>query len=1152
MSSRLAALCSRALSLITLCMLGSSLAPRFAHAAWATDGGAVVTANLAQNQPVLAPDAIGGVFFGWVDARSGFNTDIRAVRWNATGSPVAGWTAGGDNVTAVTCQKADPAATSDGAGGALFAWGDNRCTGFQNVYVRRVAAAGVAAAAWPANGVPMAPTTTNQLTPSITSDGAGGAFVAWQDFRGVDADIYLQHVTSAGAIAAGWPAGGFAVAAVSGVQTAPVVSGDGTGGVFVVWQDRRSGNDDIYAQHVTAAGALASGWIANGLVVCNASGDQRAPSLDIDGSNGFVVAWQDQRAGNWDVYATRVQGDGTIVLGWSANGNALSIASGDQTAVKIVRDGFGGLLAAWQDKRGLTHEIAATRFMGGGTLAAGFTAQGDLLTAAADEQTAPVIASDGASGAYLAWLDRRAGNVDIYASRVAFDGSTPAGWTSGGTLLCGATGDQSGVQLAAAAGGGAFVIWTDPRNVSTSPDLYAHHLLPGGPEQVRPTGLSATHHDGQTYLIWTAPPGTGWTHRIYARSTPIALDSDLDTATLLGSVGDSSATDKRLSAMLNTLCTFRTDSSAAALPGDRGLFVVTPTTDRTLYYAVTSQLQGSSEDRHVFVGSNSLASAVSEFVGSPRPVYQRTVTLVPYTADIYTLWAWTQDTPLVPAIANRPSQPFDCSVSHGASRGVAFMRAHALGGNITQMFAASGNTAEWVLAVEDYTLNNELQTFWYGHHANYDITSNSNLPPLAGPIVDFTNRRILHTLRWFRRTFDFDTTRTYAFGFSLGGTYSLQLAYTHPELFAAVMGSTGKVDYSFQTDPNPNVAYNPGGQYRVSTSRLWGTPAGNLSAVNGQPVYDELNDGVLAARTEGPGSAFHVNFSGKRDETVGWAEKIGFYQSMEAHRTGGVEFWDNRDHSGFVFPGGMAPMLDLRYLYRFRSDLSWPAFAHCSADNDPGNGVGTVGDTLGTLNGYMDWDPALSDSAANWSVTLKTRALSTLWGPLAAPESLTVDVTPRRVQRFKPANGTVISWSATRLSDNALVQSGTVTVDAFGLVTVPGVKTYRTGTRLNLGAPNPLLDATPPHPRPTTLAFGASANPVRGRTSLAMTWPGRDRAHLALYDTNGRLMRTVLDGDMLTGSWQTTIDLSDLAPGVYLMRAEQGGARVSRRVVVLR
>jgi len=315
-------------------------------------------------------------------------------------------------------------------------------------------------------------------------------------------------------------------------------------------------------------------------------------------------------------------------------------------------------------------------------------------------------------------------------------------------------------------------------------------------------------------------------------------------------------------------------------------------------------------------------------------------------------------------------------------------------------------------------------------------------------------------------------------------------------------------------------------------------------------MYTLMKDDSLASLTEAPGAVFSANFSGRHDETVGWKEKLGYFELMRVHRQGHMEYWDNRDHGGIQFPGGMAPNLDLRYLYRFRSNLSWPAFSNCSADNVVGDGTAASGDSLGTINGYMEWDPALSDTTNGWGVTLSTRGLATLWGPLPAPDSLTVDVTPRRLQLFHPASGAHIDWTAKRLADGAIVQTGSVNVDALGLVTIPQVKVYHSGTRLTLGAPTTGLGV--PGAGTARLAFAAFTNPVRGRARFEVDWPANGRAVVDLYDVRGRRVRTLLDESVATGARRVDADLSGVAPGVYFVRAAFGGQSVVRRCVLLR
>jgi hypothetical protein len=154
---------------------------------------------------------------------------------------------------------------------------------------------------------------------------------------------------------AAWPHDPFAnvrVAPTSGTQYPGAVVPDGAGGAIIVWNDQRSGALDIYAQHFTALGAIAPGWPANGLAVCTAAGDQFWPVAVSDGSGGAILAWGDARlgAGLGDIYAMRVNGNGTLGAGWPANGRSLSggsPAGKDEIFPVIVSDGAGGAIVTW-------------------------------------------------------------------------------------------------------------------------------------------------------------------------------------------------------------------------------------------------------------------------------------------------------------------------------------------------------------------------------------------------------------------------------------------------------------------------------------------------------------------------------------------------------------------------------------------------------------------------------------------------------------------------------------------------------------------------------------------------------------------------------------------------------------------------------------
>src|SRR5262245_42245589 len=56
------------------------------------------------------------------------------------------------------------------------------------------------------------------ITPGV-SDGAGGAIIFWIDGRTANYIIYAQRITADGAVAPGWPGGGLAICTASGQRS---------------------------------------------------------------------------------------------------------------------------------------------------------------------------------------------------------------------------------------------------------------------------------------------------------------------------------------------------------------------------------------------------------------------------------------------------------------------------------------------------------------------------------------------------------------------------------------------------------------------------------------------------------------------------------------------------------------------------------------------------------------------------------------------------------------------------------------------------------------------------------------------------------------------------------------------------------------------
>lgn len=103
----------------------------------------------------------------------------------------------------------------------------------------------------------------------------------------------------------------------------------------------------------------------------------------------------------------------------------------------------------------------------------------------------------------------------------------------------------------------------------------------------------------------------------------------------------------------------------------------------------------------------------------------------------------------------------------------------------------------------------------------------------------------------------------------------------------------------------------------------------------------------------------------------------------------------------------------------------------------------------------------------------------------------------------------------------------------------------------------PALTLDSPANTPVSLAFApVSPNPARGRVSLSFALPAAGHAQLAVYDTQGRLARTVVDGPLAAGAHTVGWDLRDdggraLAPGLYLARLATPAGTLVRRLAIV-
>ncbi|MFA4851162.1 MAG: T9SS type A sorting domain-containing protein [Bacteroidales bacterium] len=284
-------------------------------AQWTSGGVAICTAIGDQINPKIETDNQGGAIITWQDKRNGADYDIYAQRVNSSGATQ--WTTNGVSICSVTGTQSNPKIEPDGSGGAIIAWQDKRNGSDYDVYAQRINASGIVQ--WTTNGVSICSATGSQSAIDLATENINGAIITWKDARNgtLNYDIYAQYVNLSGT--AQWVTNGVAISTAISNQIAPNIVGDGIGGSIIVWESDQNSNvnnpnSDTYAQRINASGMIQ--WVTNGVAVATADSNQTSVKHVSDGNGGAIFVWQDKRSGNFDIYAHHLYSDGTASINY--------------------------------------------------------------------------------------------------------------------------------------------------------------------------------------------------------------------------------------------------------------------------------------------------------------------------------------------------------------------------------------------------------------------------------------------------------------------------------------------------------------------------------------------------------------------------------------------------------------------------------------------------------------------------------------------------------------------------------------------------------------------------------------------------------------------------------------------------------------------
>ncbi len=340
----------------------------------------------------------------------------------------------------------------------------------------------VVSAEWSLSSIqnlPLCTAQNEQHFPVLVTDGKDGAIVAWSDARNANRDIFAQRVTDTGT--ALWKPDGIPICDLPSSQSWPLIVSDTKEGAILVWGDTRHGNQDSYAQRIDADGNTL--WRSKGIPVCTHPTLQDDVNAIADGKGGVIVVWEDWRNGNQDIYAQRIDSTGKPL--WKTDGVPVYMGDGDQYDPVLIADGEGGAIVAWWDISTPDWNIFAQHLSAEGTPMWNSSTTVENapvpVCTAVGNQGAPIAISDENGGAFFVWSDYRNDpnfytRAQLYAQHITDQGEVS--WKMDGIPVCDLHVNQQQPDCIPDGSGGFIVAWWDERNIFA--DLYAQRIDASG------------------------------------------------------------------------------------------------------------------------------------------------------------------------------------------------------------------------------------------------------------------------------------------------------------------------------------------------------------------------------------------------------------------------------------------------------------------------------------------------------------------------------------------------------------------------------------------------------------------------------------------------------------------------------------------------
>lgn len=340
-------------------------------------------------------------------------------------------------------------------GTAIFVWSDNRF-GPRNIFAQKVNGEGELL--WGEGGAVVTDLPGRQEDPVSISDGNGGVYIAWIDYRfDAEGDVFYQHVDSNGYRLL--EDNGIPLALIPGRQISINMCTDSLGGVFVTWQDKRNQiNEDIYGTHISANHEVIEPSV--GVPIIIAGGTQAEKSIEYAGNHEAYIVWSDARnGGNMDIYGQRLDMNMNLLMG--TEGFPVAVTSSLETRPRVTYMSNNQSFVTWKsgdESSEILYQIMDE---------SGFILTEPAKVSQFDAiQKSPRVKRNADGEVFLSWTDLRYDTIDghIFFQKIGLDGSVL--WGDGVQL------DDFGEKhlngrFAPDENGGLYVVWERGSNPDT-------------------------------------------------------------------------------------------------------------------------------------------------------------------------------------------------------------------------------------------------------------------------------------------------------------------------------------------------------------------------------------------------------------------------------------------------------------------------------------------------------------------------------------------------------------------------------------------------------------------------------------------------------------------------------------------------------------